>query len=143
MIADVGQGLWEEINVGLAANYGWPCREGAHDYRTDPGCDGVATADPVVEKSHSPDGFCAIVGGYVVRDPGLPTLIGRYIYGDNCNSALRSVNLAAPAGDAADGHDRRRPGGHRRGRLRPRARRLARRHRSRGSRTARRPRATS
>ena len=31
--------------------------------------------------------FCAIVGGYVVRDPGLPTLNGRYLYGDNCNGA--------------------------------------------------------
>ena len=33
VIADVGQSLYEEINVGLAANYGWPCREGAHDLR--------------------------------------------------------------------------------------------------------------
>jgi hypothetical protein len=103
VIADVGQGLWEEIDVGVAANYGWPCREGAHDYRSDPGCDGIATTDPVVEKSHSPDGFCAIVGGVVVRDPGLPSLDGRYLYGDNCNPALRSVNLSAPNTDAAVG----------------------------------------
>ena len=52
VIADVGQGQYEEINVGLAANYGWPCREGAHDYLSDPGCNGVATADPVLEKAH-------------------------------------------------------------------------------------------
>ena len=25
VIADVGQGQYEEVNVGLAANYGWPC----------------------------------------------------------------------------------------------------------------------
>jgi hypothetical protein len=103
VIADVGQGAWEEIDVGLAANYGWPCREGAHAFRTDPGCNGVTTADPVVEKSHSPDGFCAIVGGYVVRDAGLPSVLGRYVYGDNCNQGLRSVNLAAPTSDAAIG----------------------------------------
>ena len=103
IIADVGQGAWEEIDVGLAANYGWPCREGANAYHSDPGCDGVATADPVVQKSHSPDGFCAIVGGVMVRDAGLPSLAGRYLYGDNCNSALRSVNLAAPASDAPAG----------------------------------------
>ena len=103
VIADVGQSGWEEIDVGLAANYGWPCREGAHAYHSDPGCNGVTTADPVVEKNHGSDGFCAIVGGYVIRDPGLPTLNGRYIYGDNCNQALRSVNLSAPAGDAAVG----------------------------------------
>ena len=143
MIADVGQGLWEEINVGLAANYGWPCREGAHDYRTDPGCAGVAARRPGGrEEPQRRDGFCAIVGGDVVRDPGLPTLVGRYIYGDNCNSALRSVNLAAPAGDAAVGHRPSPAWRVRRGRLRPRARRLARRPVSR-SWTARRRRATS
>jgi glucose/arabinose dehydrogenase len=103
VIADVGQGAYEEIDVGLAPNYGWPCREGLHAYRTDPGCDHATTADPVLEKSHTGDGYCAIVGGYVVRDPGLPTLLGRYVYGDNCSQGLRSVDLATPAGDAAVG----------------------------------------
>ncbi len=28
VIADVGQGAFEEIDVGLAGNYGWPCFEG-------------------------------------------------------------------------------------------------------------------
>ena len=105
VIADVGQNQWEEIDVGVASNYGWPCREGLHDYLTDPGCDDVATADPVLEKPHGTGGFCAIVGGHVVRDPGLPSLLGRYVYGDNCNQALRSVDLAAPASDAAVGID--------------------------------------
>jgi hypothetical protein len=102
VIADVGQGSYEEIDVGLAANYGWPCKEGAHDYLSDPGCDGVATAAPVLEQPHSA-GFCSITGGYVVRDPGLPTLLGRYLYGDYCNAPLRSVDLANPASDAAVG----------------------------------------
>ena len=80
---------------------------------------------PVLTKSHADDGFCAIVGGYVVRDPGLPTLLGRYVYGDNCATGLRSVDLASPAGDAAIG-----PLGAvaerlRRGRLRPHPGRLA------------------
>ena len=98
VIADVGQNQYEEINVGVADNYGWPCREGRHDYLSDPGCNTAATLDPVVEKTHGGDGFCSITGGYVVRDPGLPTLVGRYIYGDFCNSNLRSVVL--PAGPA-------------------------------------------
>ncbi len=37
------------------------------------------------------DAFFAIVGGYVVRDPGLPTLNGRYLYGDNSHSRLYSA----------------------------------------------------
>jgi len=102
VIADVGDGTREEINVGLAANYGWPCREGRLDTAVDdPRCASGFT-DPVLEKTHGPsgDGYCAITGGYVVRDPGLPTLLGRYVYGDNCSPGLRSVDLANPASDA-------------------------------------------
>ena len=31
-----------------------------------------------------------------MRDPGLPSLAGRYLYGDNCHSGLESVVLGAP-----------------------------------------------
>ncbi len=104
VIGDVGQNTTEEVDVGLAANYGWPCKEGKAAYKTDPGCDGVATADPVLERPHSA-GVCSITGGYVVRDPGLPTLLGRYLYGDYCAPALRSADLANPASDAPVGVD--------------------------------------
>jgi hypothetical protein len=102
VIADVGQNQREEVNVGLADNYGWPCREGAQAYLTDPGCDGAVLKEPVFDRPHSA-GFCSVTGGYVVRDPGLPTLLGRYLYGDYCNAPLRSVDLANPASDAAVG----------------------------------------
>jgi hypothetical protein len=103
VIADVGQGNREEINVGLAGNYGWPCFEGtANGPRRDATCVSGA-AVPVLEKNHSGDGYCSITGGYVVRDPGLPTLNGRYIYGDFCATGLRSVDLANPGSDAAVG----------------------------------------
>ena len=125
VIADVGQNQYEEINVGLGANYGWPCREGLHDFLSDPGCDDVDTHDPVLEKTHSGQGFCSITGGYVVRDPGLPTLAGRYIYGDFCNDALRSVVLPSGTGDAAGRRERARPELVRRGRLRADPRRVA------------------
>ena len=57
----------------------------------------------MLTKSHGGDGYCSITGGYVVRDPGLPTLAGRYLYGDFCADALRSVDLANPGGDASTG----------------------------------------
>jgi hypothetical protein len=37
-----------------------------------------------------------VTGGYVVRDQSLPSLQGRYIYGDYCESTLRSLIPATP-----------------------------------------------
>jgi hypothetical protein len=104
LIGDVGQVAWEEVDVvpnRAGLNFGWPCLEGTHD---NPAVTCTAPADavpPVFERSHEPDGFCAITGGYVVRDPGLPTLAGRYLYGDLCLPALRSTTLAG-GGDRAE-----------------------------------------
>ena len=47
---------------------------------------------PQVTKLHS-DGWCSITGGYIVRDRALGSLYGRYVYGDFCDSALRSAKL--------------------------------------------------
>ena len=51
----------------------------------------------MLRSSTQADGFCSIVGGYVVRDPGLPTLNSRYLYSDFCKGELRSFDLANPA----------------------------------------------
>jgi hypothetical protein len=94
-IGDVGENAYEEVDWGPApgsgqnVNFGWPDSEGF----------GSSGQDPIVARSHS-DGFCAIVGGYVVHDAGLPTLNGRYIYGDNCNSSLWTTTPRTGAGDA-------------------------------------------
>ena len=125
VIGDVGQGEFEEIDVGVAGNYGWPCFEGTTRRTATPASCDSGTAAPVLTKSHSGDGFCSITGGYVVRDPGLPTLLGRYVYGDFCASGLRSVDLAEPG----LGRGRRAVGGLaelvRRGRVRADAGRVA------------------
>jgi len=47
----------------------------------------------VLQQSHN-NGWCAIIGGYVVRDRSLRGLYGRYIYGDNCKTGIRSVVLS-------------------------------------------------
>ena len=39
-----------------------------------------------------------MTGGYVVRDPELKSLYGRYLYGDYCVGELRSFT-ADPSGD--------------------------------------------
>jgi hypothetical protein len=102
VVADVGQDALEEVSVGLAANYGWPCFEGTTRRTSMPASCDSGSAAPVLTKAHA-DGFCSITGGYVVRDPGLPSLAGRYVYGDFCSAGLRSVDLANPGSDAAVG----------------------------------------
>ncbi len=113
VIADVGQDAREEIDFapsgggvvgGGGVNYGWNCREGFIPYSGAPsGCGTVGFADPVFDYPHEePSGGglhgCSIIGGYVVRDPSLADLYGRYLYTDYCNEEIRS--LALPAIDA-------------------------------------------
>ena len=94
--------------AGAGANYGWNCREGTHDY-FDP-ADACAAAsgftDPVFDYPHDdPEGGnahgCSIIGGYVVRDPSLGDLYGRYVYADFCIGEIRSLALPAAAGEPA------------------------------------------
>jgi glucose/arabinose dehydrogenase len=87
-IGDVGQGNWEEIDwlppgSPAPANFGWNLREGAHDYR---GGSAPDLIDPLTEYSHAEG--CAVTGGVVVRDPGLPEWQGVYVYGDYCSGNI-------------------------------------------------------
>ena len=102
-IADVGQNEVEEVDfakqgAARGANYGWRPLEGTRRNFQEPAPDAVA---PVIELSHK-DGNCSITGGYVMRDAGVPALLGRYVYGDFCQGRLRSAKLSAPnaEGDA-------------------------------------------
>ena len=109
IVGDVGQNAREEVDFspkGTAAgvNYGWRCWEGTlQNTSITPQCDPGNDVKPVLEKNHSTDGFCAIIGGYVVRDSSLGSLAGRYVYGDNCATSIRSVTLPAAGDDAATG----------------------------------------
>jgi hypothetical protein len=109
IIGDVGQSAREEVDFspkGTAAgvNYGWRCWEGTlQNTSITPQCDPGNDVKPVLEKNHSSDGFCAVIGGYVVRDVSLGALAGRYVYGDNCATGVRSVTLPAANDDSATG----------------------------------------
>ena len=77
---DVGQGAWEEVDIVEAGgNYGWDCREGAHDFQP-ANCSGDSLVEPVAEYSHSLGN--SITGGYVYRGTRVPALTGRYVFGD-------------------------------------------------------------
>jgi glucose/arabinose dehydrogenase len=95
-IGDVGQNKFEELDyttVGRAngANFGWDAFEGFSKYAEensgtpDPG----GTVKPIFAYGRSRG--CTIIGGYVVRDPRLPGLLGRYVYADLCEGQLRSL----------------------------------------------------
>jgi len=78
-LADVGQNAWEEVNlVERGGNYGWRCREGAHDFNLS-GC-GTGYIDPVTEYDHSLGN--SITGGFVYRGTEIPELVGRYVFAD-------------------------------------------------------------
>ncbi|MFZ4763994.1 MAG: PQQ-dependent sugar dehydrogenase [Roseimicrobium sp.] len=82
-LADVGQELWEEINlVEKGGNYGWSHREGMVKYhrRTDEPPADAKFVDPVFVYDHAAG--ISITGGIVYRGEKLPQIKGTYIYGD-------------------------------------------------------------
>lgn len=90
-IADVGQGAWEEVNrvpAGTAAaNYGWRCREGMHNYDVSL-CSGGSYTEPVFEYPHNATGGYSITGGFVYRGTAYPVLNGYYVTVDYITSNL-------------------------------------------------------
>lgn len=98
-VADVGQSCWEEIDLlpaasggGRAANLGWDRREGTHVFQA--GAVPGGAVDPVHSYAHR-DGWCAIVGGYVVRQPELAALDGWYLHTDFCGGDLMAFRPGA------------------------------------------------
>jgi glucose/arabinose dehydrogenase len=75
--------------TGAGANYGWNLFDGKVRLRAG---SAPRVVMPVLN-SRRTGGDCALIGGYVVRDPGLPSLYGRYIFGDNCNASVRTTKL--------------------------------------------------
>ena len=84
-VADVGQDLWEEIDIVIkGGNYGWRIMEGTHFYDEDLLYFlGLTIEDlemPIHDYSH--DIGKSITGGYVYRKNPDSNLFGKYIFGD-------------------------------------------------------------
>jgi glucose/arabinose dehydrogenase len=98
--ADVGQDLFEEVDIIVkGGNYGWHVREGFHPFdpkspKSIPATGATKDArgkdfiDPIFEYRHTgpkregePIGI-SITGGYVYRGKAIPSLAGRYVFGD-------------------------------------------------------------
>jgi glucose/arabinose dehydrogenase len=100
-IADVGQNLYEEVNVqsgtsGGGENYGWNIMEGLHCYATTT-CDQAGLTLPVAEYGHSLLGDCSITGGFVYRGGEYPTLQGTYLFGDYCSGRIWGLKRSGTA----------------------------------------------
>ena len=103
LIADVGQDSQEEVDIvpidgAAGVNYGWSAFEGTERFNEDQSAGG--TTPPAFTYGRE-GGNCSITGGYVVRDPALPSLNGRYVYGDFCRGELRSF-VPEPGGARGD-----------------------------------------
>jgi hypothetical protein len=102
IIGDVGKSDFDEIDYVPAGrpggmNFGWPITEGDMLLSTRERVTPV-TAPPnylgPITVRRQLDGDTALVGGFVVRDPNLAPLAGRYVYADYFNGQLRSARLS-------------------------------------------------
>ena len=78
---DVGQDLWEEINlITRGGNYGWNLREARHKFGKNGSGPSPDLIEPIWEYDHVVGK--SITGGHVYRGKRLPELVGAYLYAD-------------------------------------------------------------
>lgn len=95
--ADVGQNLWEEIDILRAGgNYGWNRREGLHPFGVRGAGPRKEFIDPIWEYSH--DLGKSITGGHVYRGDHLKELQGYYVYADYVTSKIWAMRYDAKKG---------------------------------------------
>lgn len=94
-VADVGQGLREEVNfvpagTGAGLNFGWRIREGDLPFN---GTDLGGLTEPVLVYPHGsgPMQGNSITGGYVYRGPG--GAVGSYFFGDFVSGNLWTARI--------------------------------------------------
>jgi glucose/arabinose dehydrogenase len=100
IVGDVGQNTTEEVDlvpVGTAGarNFGWKIMEGngcTNDNDNCPSyvppCNSPLFTPPILTYGHGL-GDCAIIGGFRYRGTAIPSLVGTYLYSDNCTGTLR------------------------------------------------------
>ncbi|HTP99986.1 MAG TPA: choice-of-anchor D domain-containing protein [Casimicrobiaceae bacterium] len=92
-IGDVGQDAVEEIDLlpagtGAGANLGWRVMEGNQctGLSGPVACNDPSLTMPVITYTHSFG--CSVTGGYLYRGAQVPSLAGKYVYGDFCSGIL-------------------------------------------------------
>jgi len=101
--ADVGQDLWEEINIiRRGGNYGWNLREGMHPFGPRGSDPSEALIDPIWEYHH--DVGKSITGGHVYRGRRVPELIGKYLYADYVTGQMWALGYDEQSGQVTSNH---------------------------------------
>jgi glucose/arabinose dehydrogenase len=92
-MGDVGQELWEEVNViTKGGNYGWSDREGTNSFGNRPVVAGVGEPiDPVWQYDHRIGR--SITGGRVYRSSRVPQLNGKYLYADYVTGVVWALSF--------------------------------------------------
>ena len=110
-LGDLGQNAVEEVDYVLGRrgrpargplNFGWSVFEGRSRFRARARPRVTAAGDRAPPRRGA---ACGVIGGYVVRDRSLRGLVGRYVYGDFCDTRLRvaTLRLGRARGDRALG----------------------------------------
>jgi glucose/arabinose dehydrogenase len=92
--ADVGQNLFEEINMVASTasgiNYGWRCYEGNAVFDNSDCPDANTLTFPIAEYSHTNNGNfkCSITGGFRYRGSAYPNFNGLYFFADFCSGEI-------------------------------------------------------
>ncbi len=101
-VADVGESTWEAVYRGIAgADYGYPCYEGSHPFRTcDPAPDPASVTPPIYEYGHGsqtpPVAGGSVTGGPVYRAGAFPLdYHGDYFFGDYVAGWVRRADVGA------------------------------------------------
>jgi glucose/arabinose dehydrogenase len=97
-MGDVGQNLWEEINiVKKGGNYGWNLREANHPFGNRSSDDRTDLIDPIWEYDHQVGK--SITGGNVYRGKAIPELAGQYVYADYVSGKLSALHYNEESGE--------------------------------------------
>ncbi|MDP6443304.1 MAG: PQQ-dependent sugar dehydrogenase [Pirellulaceae bacterium] len=95
-VGDVGQDLWEEINiVKPGGNYGWSTREARYGFNNVPAKIQDEPLDPVWEYDHRIGK--SITGGFVYRGEAIPALQGCYLYADYVSGKIWALKYDTKA----------------------------------------------
>ena len=86
--ADVGQDVWEEVNIiTKGGNYGWRVREGRDDLHPETTAATTPLIDPIFQYNHDKKA-ASITGGHVYRGAKIPALQGWYLFADYSHGTI-------------------------------------------------------